>query len=311
MKKMVKAVALIGFAAASAWSYQTYPEIGRMVYDSAITAESALYGFHKNTAKISDSTISFYDGGPLDAETVIMIHGYSGDKDLWLRFARHFNQDYRVIIPDLAGHGETGFNPALPHDTSSQAGRVIELMDELGIDKAHVMGNSMGGWITARLAHKQPTRLLSATLINAAGVVSPEPSDMEVMLKLNDNPFQIESREDFRNFYAMTMAKAPWTPGITLDFFAERYMNKRETLAKIFADLSAEKRMNDVINDIRVPTLVMWGAQDRLIDITAAKVWSDGIPGAKQVVYPDLGHMPMVETPEQSAKDVRAFIDTL
>lgn len=308
MKKTLKWLTLVAIVAIAGWSYQTYPAIGGVLYHNTVAAEATLYGLHKSTVTLDDSTISLFDGGPLDGEAVILIHGYSAEKDVWVRFARFFTDQYRVIIPDLPGHGETGFNPDISYDTKTQASRVVAIMDALGIDKAHVMGNSMGGFITARMAHDHPTRLLSATLFDPAGVQSPEPSDMALMLEKGDNPFQVNSREDFRAFYGMTMAKAPWVPSVTLDYFAERYMARRAELAQIFEDIHNKNMLDAHLQHITVPTLVVWGAKDQLIDVTAADVWVNGIAGARKIIYDDLGHMPMVEDAERSANDALAFI---
>lgn len=90
-------------------------------------------------------TVSTWQGGPYEASgSILMLHGYSADKNLWLRFARHFVSQYRVVIPDLAGHGETGFKAGGGYDIPTQARRVIELLDACGLDKVHVIGNSMG-----------------------------------------------------------------------------------------------------------------------------------------------------------------------
>lgn len=299
------AAALAGMAAA------TYPAIGGAAYRLAMALESTAYGLSKATVEGGDCRLASYVGGPADApQAVVMVHGYSADKTVWLRFARHFTGRYRVLIVDLPGHGETAFDPALRYDTASQGERVLRAMDALGIRRAHVIGNSMGGFITARLALDHPERVQSATLVNAAGVTAPRPSDMDRMLASGENPFQIHSRAEFAAFYAMTMAKPPWVPRMTLDFMADRYAAHREELARIFGDFHQVGMLDDRLAEIHVPVLVVWGGADRLLDVSAAERWASGIPGARKVVYPELGHMPMVEDPARTARDVLAFIES-
>jgi pimeloyl-ACP methyl ester carboxylesterase len=146
----------------------------------------------------------------------VLLHGYSADKQVWVRFARPLLDRYEVIIPDLAGHGATGFVPGLDYSGPAQARRVAAMLDTLGIAKAHVAGNSMGGFITAHFALAYPQRTLSAGLIDPAGVNSPEPSDMGKLLAGGRNPFEVNSRAEFDDFYAMTMAQPPWLPGIVI-----------------------------------------------------------------------------------------------
>lgn len=287
----------------------TYPAVGGVVYHLAMRTEVSMYGLHKAVVNVGDSTLMTYQGGPADAhETVIMIHGYSADKDVWARFAKHFTDHYRVVIVDLPGHGETAFDPALNYSTLSQAERVVRAMDTLGIAKAHLVGNSMGGFIAARIAHDHPKRVASATLMDAAGVISPQPSDMDKQVAKGTNPFDIYNRDDFAHFYAMTMAKAPWVPKMTLDFMADRYMAQRDQLDRILKDFNHVGMLDNQLKDIHVPVLVIWGKQDRLLQVAMAKVWHDGITGSQLIIYDDMGHMPMVEDPARTATDVLNFI---
>lgn len=304
----VLAVASITVAA----SVATYPAIGGKLYAADMQIETALYGLHRATVDGGDARLMTYQGGAADApEAVVMLHGYSADKDVWVRFARHFTSRYRVVIVDLPGHGETPFDPALRYDTASQATRVLHMMDALGIKRAHLVGNSMGGFIAARIAHDHGERVASATLMDAAGVVSPTPSDMDRLVAAGRNPFEVSTQEEFRSFYGMTMAQAPWVPGVTLDHIGERYIAQRQQLARIFRDFHHVGLLDDSLASIRVPVLVMWGAKDQLVHVSAAAKWAAGIPGARRVIYDDLGHMPMVEDPSRSAHDVTTFIAQL
>ena len=306
---LATAIAAIGFAG---WAALSYPAVGKLALDADTRIETAIAGLRRITVDVGDSRMMTWQGGPADAaEAVVMIHGYSADKTVWMRFAPHFTDRYRVLVLDLPGHGETPFDPALRHDTMSQAQRVLRAMDALGIRRAHLVGNSMGGFIAAQLALHHPERVQSATLIDAAGVIAPQPSDMDRMLARGDgNPFEVSSRAAFDRFYAMTMAQPPWVPGITLDWIAADYAARRESLARIFRDFHHVDLLDARLGEIRVPVLVMWGDRDRLVHRSAADVWVRGIAGARLVTYPDLGHMPMVEDPARSAADVLNFLRT-
>lgn len=312
MKRWLWGITFTILAAAALLITVTYPAIGGVAYRSALLLETALYGLKPVTVSAGDTTLPVLVGGPDDApHTLILLHGYSADKDLWVRFARYFTADTRVIIPDLAGHGAHAFDPALKYSTTAQAQRVLALMDSLGVARAHVIGNSMGGFIAARLAHDYPERVASAVLIDAAGVASPKPSTMDALLAAGDNPFLFEDRAGFRRFYPMTMAQAPWVPGITLDWMADRYIARRPELTRIFQDFYRQGMLDAQLSDISAPTLVLWGAQDQLLSVSMADVWCRGIPTCQAVIYDDLGHMPMVEDPARTADEVRRFLATL
>ncbi len=309
MKKPIT-LAVIALATSFAiWAGVTYPRIGGDVLHLARSVETAIYELHRAEVEISDSRMMSWQGGPQKAqETVIMIHGYSSEKTVWMRFAKHFTDNYRVLILDLPGHGETAFDPALKYDTVSQARRVVEAMDALNIERAHIVGNSMGGFIAAQLALHHADRVQSAVLIDAAGLVAPQESDMAKMLATGRNPFEIHNRDEFIEFYAMTMAQPPWLPRMILDHMADDYIIRRESLTRIFQDFHNTDFLDTRLSEIQVPILIMWGERDRLLHISSAAVWQNGIANAELITYPELGHMPMLEAPSQSATDVLRFL---
>ncbi|MVV49191.1 alpha/beta fold hydrolase [Pseudomonas sp. PB120] len=292
-----------------AWSWLSYPAIGYWLYDLNMAVEAKLYRLHKIVVPITEMTVSTWQGGPYEASSsVLMLHGYSADKNIWLRFARHFVGHYRVIIPDIAGHGETGFKAGGGYDIPLQAKRMIQLLDVCGVEKVHVIGNSMGGYIAAWLAATYPDRIASVALIDPAGVTSPEASDLERHLAKGHNPFLIHSKEEFRRFYAMTMAEPPWVPAVVLDAIAQRYQQQREELEEIFNDFRASPPMEPKLPAITVPALLLWGRKDRLIDVSSVAVWSKGIADLKVEIWDHIGHMPMVEYPSGTARLYREFL---
>jgi pimeloyl-ACP methyl ester carboxylesterase len=309
MKKSILFAVLAVTVSLGIWASVTYPRIGGDVLHLASSIETKIYGLHRAEVDISDSRMMTWQGGPQEAkETVVMIHGYSSEKTVWMRFASHFTDSYRVLILDLPGHGETAFDPALKYDTVSQARRVVVAMDTLNIERAHIIGNSMGGFIAAQLALHHADRVQSAVLIDAAGVVAPQESDMAKMLASGRNPFEIHNRDEFIEFYAMTMAQPPYLPKMILDYMADDYIVRRESLTRIFQDFHNSDYLDTRLAEIHVPVLILWGERDRLLHISSAPVWQSGIANAELITYPKLGHMPMLEAPSQSAEDVLAFL---
>lgn len=294
------------------WSWLTYPGIGQVLFDLSMALETRFSRLRKITVPISEMTVSTLQGGPYEASSsILMLHGYSADKGLWLRMARPFVNDYRVVIPDLAGHGETGFKAGGGYDIPTQARRVIELLDACGLDKVHVIGNSMGGHLAAWLAATSPDRVLTLALLNPAGVTSPQPSDMDRQLAAGHNPSLVHSREEFMPFYAMTMASPPWVPGMVMAAVAERYVQQREELAEIYTDFRASPPMEPHLAAIRAPSLLLWGRQDRVIDVSSVPAWSKGIADLRVEIWDGIGHLPMIEQPGKTAALYRDFLKGL
>lgn len=307
MKKIIIAAVL----AVAGYLIWTSPIVGQWIYANASDAEASMYGLEQQSIDIGELTIEAYVGGPETAPAIVMIHGYSADKDVWPRFAKHFVDDYRVVIPDLAGHGDTGFDPAWDYSAPAQARRVALLMDQLNIEKAHIIGNSMGGFITGWFARLFPERSLSATPVDPGGIASPVPSDMEVMLAEGKNPFLIQSTEDFERFYPMTMAKPPFLPPSVLAAMAEQYMARKPELDTIFPYIHGRDGLLTELPKITSPVLVMWGDHDRLLHVSAGRVWVDNLPNGRLHVFEGIGHMPMVEVPADTADVYRQFLNSL
>ena len=278
------------------------------LYAGATAAEARAYGLRERRVDVGDTTLALLEGGPADAPAVVLLHGYSADRVVWVRFARHLLRDHRVVVPELAGHGATGFTSGAGHSAPEQAARVASLLDRLGIDEAHVAGNSMGGFVAATLAVEHPGRVRSLLLSDAVGVASPEPSEAELLIREGRNPFLLHDVADFPAFYAMTMARPPFLPGFLRAAVAQDYVARREQLAEIFTDFHGVATLDDRLHEVGVPTLVMWGEQDRLVHPSTARVWAQGVDGARTLSYPDLGHMPMLEAPARTAADYRAFL---
>ena len=286
----------------------TYPGVGRLTLRASMALESRLARLRTRVVDVDGLAMSCYVGGRADGPVVVLLHGYSADRSVWVRFARHLSADYRVVIPDLAGHGATPHVPGADYSPPGQAARVAGLLDALGVERAHVMGNSMGGFVAAWFARTYPERTLSVGLSDAAGLTSPTPSELDGMLDRGENPFELTHVRDFPAFYAMTMARPPVVPGFIRDAMAHDYVARREQLAEILVGFQHGFLLDDHLAEITPPAYVMWGSEDRLVDPSAAAVWVDGLPDATLVTYDGIGHMPMVEIPARSAADYRAFL---
>lgn len=282
---------------------------GPWMYRLALRAEAARAGLRTERHAAGDTRFTLYRGVHAGArEAVLLLHGYSSDRHVWVRCARHLARHYDVVIPDLAGHGDTGFDPATDHGMAAQADRVAALLDALGIARAHVVGNSMGGFVAGQLALRHPERVVRLVLIAAAGVTSPQQSELDRILESGRNPFLLDTAADFPRFYAMTMKRPPWLPGAIVRHLGRGYRDRRDALATIFEQFFQRDLLDERLADIRAPTLVVWGAHDRLLHVSGAERWAAGIPDAALVVWDDLGHMPQLEAPGRTAREVRRFL---
>jgi abhydrolase domain-containing protein 6 len=271
----------------------------------AVTRRAAGLGTHR--VDVDGLSVTYDEGGAGAPETVLMVHGFSADRDVWGRFAAGL-RDYHVLIPDLAGHGQTPFSGGAGYSAPAQADRLVAFLDVLEIARVHVIGNSMGGFIAATLARRAPGRVLSLGLIDAAGVSAPSKSPLEEMLARGENPFLFDDPAGFDPFWAMTMHRPPYMPKIIRSALAADYVRRRAELEEIIGDFHGHDALDAHLGEIAAPTWVAWGRHDQLIDVSAARVWADGIPTSTLTVYEDLGHMPMFEAPRRCVADYRRFL---
>ena len=298
----------------------SYSAVGHWLYNHATDLEASLYGLEQKTVVIKaeegsapgpDALAIYHHKNP-GKPAIIMLHGYSADKDVWPRFAKHFTDDYEVIIPDMAGHGDTGFASGWDYTMPAQAARISRLMDALNVPAAHIIGNSMGGFLTATFAIRYPQKTLSATMVDPAGIREyPQQSRMEKMLNAGHNPFFIRQREGFDTFYPMTMENPPYLPDIVLNAIAENYIERRPQLEAIFDQFYGVDFLDDQFDELQAPAMLWWGSEDQLLHVSGAQVWQQHIPQLKVHIFEGTGHMPMLEETADSAAIYHDFLSGL
>lgn len=258
----------------------------------------------EKSIKVGDLVWPYLEGGPSDGEPLVLLHGFGGDKDNWAMYAPEMVGKYRLIAPDLPGFGENTRDIGRDYDMITQAARVREFLDAMGIDKCHIGGNSMGGFVSLRFALDYPERLISMTLFNNAGVVGSNESELQKEAQAGKNPLEIHSPEDVKRMLAFVAHKPMKVPGQFRKIFYEDFAVHRALLDKIFWTLvedGTEKPLNDQLDRVKTPTLIVWGRHDQLIDVSCVDVLEDGIPNAESVVFENVGHIPMIENPKGTA----------
>lgn len=303
---MLVIVALLALVGLGVWL--TYPRVGNLLFVLIAQVQARRARLKGVVVPIKGMTLATWQGGDRQSPALLLIHGFSADKGVWLDFARYFTDDYRVIIPDLAGHGSNAFVPGGDYSIAAQARRMVALLDACQVAQVHVIGSSMGAYIASWLAAQYPERVLSMVLIGAAGVQLPQPNEVEELVNAGDNPFLIHTRAQFDRFFAMTMASPPWIPEVLLAAEAAVYIKRRAELAEIFADFEGSPRLEPWLPEVRVPSLILWGREDRMVPVASAQTWLAGLAQAQLQIIDGVGHLPMVECPELAAQYCRDFL---
>jgi abhydrolase domain-containing protein 6 len=279
--------------------------VGAMQKSAYYTAGKTLAGLSVREVVVDGVTFSIAEGG--SGSPLLLLHGFSASKETWYGFARHLVGAHRVIIPDLAPFG-AGTSEGLSNTVSAQVKRVDALLEALDVTRAHVVGNSMGGYIGALLAVRHPERVATLTLIDSAGVDMPRPSAGARRLEKGENLFMIDDAEDADAFFDMIFVKKPpITPSIRADFVATERARRVE-LQRWFEELRGDYvPLEPLLGDVRAPTLVVWGREDQVLDVSMAEVFANGVPDVRVHILPNVGHCPQMEEPSLVAGLVRDF----
>ncbi len=274
---------------------------------TAITLERSKGDLEIKQVQIDSTNLVYSESGK--GETLVLVHGFGGDKDNWTRMTPFLNTKFRIISPDLPGFGDSDRITSLNYSVSEQVKRLHLFIEKLGIKKFHIAGNSMGGAISAAYASKYPDEILSLILINSAGVVSPIKSELTINLENGFNPLLVNDIKDYDRLLNFIFVKKPYIPDIIKGYFAEKAVKNRSFNEKIFQDLRAEKNtVEESLSKIKSPTLIIWGDTDRVIHVSSVEVFKKYIPNSKSVIMKDCGHSPQIERPEEVASHIFGFL---
>lgn len=229
-------------------------------------------------------------------EPLVFLHGagtFHGF-DFALPWANH----YRVIVPYHPGFGESGDDPEIT-ETHDYILHYLDLFEQLRLDKIRLVGFSLGGWLAAEFALEHAHRLHRLVLVAPAGLRVPEHPTADV--------FRISPEELPSYLVVDPKILAPYLPrGPDVDFIAARY-REMTSVARIAWERPYSLKLRRWLHRVNVPTLLVWGAQDRLIPVQQAQAWAGLIPGATVEVINGCGHLVLDERPEAVAK-VAAFL---
>ncbi|HMV43345.1 MAG TPA: alpha/beta hydrolase [Leptospiraceae bacterium] len=261
----------------------------------------------KKEIQVENHKIVYLEGG--EGETILLIHGFGADKEHWTRMSRYLTDKYRVISPDLPPFGESTKLDSEDYGVLPQAKRVHLFTQALGLKKYHIVGNSMGGHIAGVYTSEYPDEVLSLALFDAAGVTSPNPSKLSEKLKEGKNPLIVSNEEEFDGLMKFSFVNPPYIPG-----FFKREVMKKAAANKPYSEKVFSKLMQDGnvlekrLSKIKAKTLILWGDSDNIIDVSSVQVFEKGIVNHKTVILKECGHAPMIELPEESAKQYLNFI---
>jgi abhydrolase domain-containing protein 6 len=246
------------------------------------------------------------DADTPNAQTVVLVHGFTGSKENWYRVARQLKGRYRVVMPDLPGWGQSERKDDTDYGFLAQSQRLFDFIgaitEKTGGQPVVLIGHSMGGGIVAMTAARGPGRVARVGLIDAAGVRFDD-NQFGLDVLAGKNPFAVEDAASFERYLATVFhndAARPWIP----------WPADKIYIAQRRRDAAFEQGVLDKIGrgnerflpgsaavGINQPTLLLWCKQDRVIDPSAMALYARIVRHATQVMLDDCGHMSVMERP--------------
>ncbi|MDF1690967.1 MAG: alpha/beta fold hydrolase [Zhongshania sp.] len=266
-------------------------------------------GLKTEYSQVDGHQLHYWVGGLLSGPVVVLLHGFGSNKENWAFLTGKLAKNYRLLVPDLPGFGQSDFVPSADYHLAAQADRVAAWLKGLGIECAHFVGSSMGGAIAAQVAARHPSLVEKLCLMNAVGAPGKHLTQLESGLAAGVNYLAPTRAKDAWQLFAIVLHPQRRLLGLLFSLLMGGVMSQRKIpndflfckLVDSFADTYRQ------LPSISAPTLVLWGGSDQVLDASCAEVFCERIAGAKAMVLPAVGHLPMLEVPGITARVLHDF----
>jgi len=264
--------------------------------------------------------LHYRDEGNHDKHALVLLHGFTGSSLNFKKLSALLSDDLRIISLDLPGFGLTGAIPTRDYSINSAINVINELAENLNIDKFSIGGNSMGGRVSWRYASAHPERVYKLILLASSGVERPSQTQK------SERPlaWKLMGSNTTRNFLVLFTPKFFAYQGLEKSLYDQALATR--SLAEEFHDLVLMEGSRDAVlfdmnrpqdeshyelellRKIRAPTLLIHGEEDNIISVESRLQFLENIADVQAKIYPKVGHLPMYESPNLTAEDIKKFL---
>jgi pimeloyl-ACP methyl ester carboxylesterase len=261
-------------------------------------------------AEIEGMHVHYRDEGA--GPPIVLLHGTSSSLHTWDAWVRALASHRRVVRLDLPGFGLTGRAPDRDYRVTRYARVVTSLMDQLGIARADLAGNSLGGRVAAVVALDHPDRVRKLVLVDAAGLSGQRPPSIFRLARtpiVNRLLTVVTPRFLVKNNVLEVYGDPSRVDDVLIDRY-ERLLRAEGNRNALLDRLNGppDPDLDDRLKEIRAPVLLLWGERDRWIPVSFGERFRDGIAGSRLVVIRGAGHVPMEESPDETVGDAERFL---
>ena len=270
------------------------------------------------------SRIHYRDEGDITKPAIILLHGFNGSLFNFERMVPFLSSEFRLISIDLPGFGLTGPVPSKDYSTETSIKTITDVTGLLGIDRFSLAGNSMGGGVAWRYALIHPEKIESLILLASSGIYSNEQRE-KIRNQDSETPLAWKiMRSNFASFFlSFYTPKFFATQGLRSSIYDANLATKelsdqfhdlvllegsREAILSRFSNFAYQNEKPEILNEIIAPTLIIHGQEDNIIPVISSQNLATYIQNTKLIIYPEIGHLPMYESPKRVARDIETFL---
>ncbi|XP_030062428.1 monoacylglycerol lipase ABHD6 [Microcaecilia unicolor] len=259
-------------------------------------------------------------GRPGGKPSLLFLHGFSAHKDMWLSLVKFLPKNLHLVCVDLPGHKDTTRSCSDDYSIDGQVKRIHQFVESTKLNRKpfHLVGTSMGGNVAGVYAARYPSDICSLTLICPAGVKCPNDSEFIkqlLELKASENfhriPLIPSTPQDMEEMLKLCSYVRFKVPQQILQGLVDERIPHNEFYRKLFFELLNEKSryaLQENMDKIVMPTQIIWGKQDQVLDVSGADILGNAIPGCQVVLLENCGHTVVVERPRKTAKLILDFL---
>mgnify|MGYP003411619296 CR=1 FL=1 len=285
---------------------------------SVLQQERAWAGLKSQRIKVAEIDWAYSEGGTKGKPVLLLVHGLAGSRDNWNRVARYLTPYYHVIIPDLPGQGDSRVPSDFDYTIPNLTEKLRRFAEAIQIDKnLHVAGHSMGGAVSLLYAAQYPLDTKSLLLIDSAGVFKSANTPYLKDPNLLRN-FIVSKPGDFDRLFKIAAHIPPFIPS-ELKVEQEKLMisNVANTTKLVEQLILMSKSYTPetfalAARSIDLPTLIIWGEKDQIINVEAAAELKGLLKNAQDpIILKGVGHMPLLEQEQILVQHYLKFLTTL
>jgi pimeloyl-ACP methyl ester carboxylesterase len=271
-------------------------------FNGAMYLKQCLAGAKSSSVAVAGHRVHYYLEGPEGGPPVVLVHGLGGRSEDWHNLAPYLvKAGFRVYLPDLPGYGRSEQPADFSYSVPDEAEAVVGFLDALGLKQVDLGGWSMGGAIVQHVAARHPERVRRLMLFDAAGLYVVPTWDVRL--------FTPTSAADLDQLDALLMPNPPKVPPfIARDILRLSAKNAWVIHRALNTMLAGRDATDKLLPGFRMPVLIVWGAEDRILPESEAETMHRLVPQSELEVFPGCGHLAPNQCTAQIGPKVVEFV---